>query len=59
MLEKQNEIWDKVSNTIKKGFSSKPAYNENYVRTKMKEKSAQILTEITLQKKLFSVFVYQ
>ena len=27
-LIKDNEIWDKVSNTIKKGVDSKPVYNE-------------------------------
>ena len=36
MLEKYNEIWDKVSNTIKKGFDSEPVYNKKYVRTKIK-----------------------
>ena len=36
LLEKYNEIWDKVSNTIKKGFDSEPVYNEKYLRTKVK-----------------------
>ena len=30
LLEKYNEIWDKVSNTIKKGSDSEPVYNEKY-----------------------------
>ena len=29
LLETYNEIWDKVSNTIKKGFDSEPIYNQN------------------------------
>ena len=27
LLEKYNEIWDKVSKVIKKGFHSEPVYN--------------------------------
>ena len=52
----------KVNNTVKKGFNSKPVYNEKYLRTKinlMAEKSAQILTETEYQKKVLNVFVYQ
>ena len=36
MLQKYNEIWNKVSHTIKKGFDSKLVYNEKYLRTKIK-----------------------
>ena len=35
-LKQYNETWDKVSNTIKKGFDSEPVYNKKYVRTKIK-----------------------
>ena len=28
LLEKYNEIWEKVKNSIKKEFDSEPAYNE-------------------------------
>ena len=34
--EKYNEIWDKVRNKIKKEFNSEPAYNEKYLKTKIK-----------------------
>ena len=30
LLEKYNEIWDKVSKIIKKGFDSEPVYNDEY-----------------------------
>ena len=33
LLERYNEIWDKVSNTIKKAFDSEPAYNEKHLKT--------------------------
>ena len=36
LLEKQNEIWDKVSNAIKKGFDSESVYSEKYLKTKIK-----------------------
>ena len=33
LIGKYNEIWDKVSNSMKKGFDSEPAYNEKYTKT--------------------------
>ena len=36
LLEKDNEIWGKVSNSIKQGFDSEHAYNEKYLKTKTK-----------------------
>ena len=34
LLEKHNKIWDKVSNSMKKGFDSKPVYSEKHIKTK-------------------------
>ena len=34
LLEKYNEMWDKVSKVIKKGFDSDPIYNENNLKIK-------------------------
>ena len=42
LLEKYNTIWDKVSADIKKKFDSKPAYNETYLKTKIKPHSAEV-----------------
>ena len=36
LLEKYNTIWDKVSADITKEFDSEPAYNKNYLKTKVK-----------------------
>ena len=36
LLETFNEIWEKVCNSIKKGFDSEPVYNEKYLKTKIK-----------------------
>ena len=32
LLEKYNEIWEKVSNSIKKEFYSEPVYNEKNLK---------------------------
>ena len=31
LLEKYDEIWGKVRNSIKKEFDNKPVYNENFI----------------------------
>ena len=36
LLEKYNTILDKVSGDIKKELDSNPAYNKNYLKTKIK-----------------------
>ena len=36
LLEKYNTIWDKVSSDIKKEVGSKPVYNKNFLKTKIK-----------------------
>ena len=35
LLGKYNEIWDKVSKVIKKGFDSESVYNEKYLKTEI------------------------
>ena len=30
------EIWNKISNLLKKGFDSEPMYNNKYIKTKRK-----------------------
>ena len=32
LLEKYNEIWEKVSNIIKKEFNTEPVHNKNYLK---------------------------
>ena len=36
LLEKYDTIWDKVSGDIKKEFHSKPDYNKEFLKTKIK-----------------------
>ena len=34
VLDKFNEIWDKIKNTLNKKFHSMPVYNEKYIKAK-------------------------
>ena len=43
-LEKYNEMWEKVKNSIKKEFDSEPVYNEQYLETKIKSYKVKINT---------------
>ena len=42
LLGKCNTTWDKVSGDIKTGFDSKPAYNKNYLKTKIKSHDNEV-----------------
>ena len=45
ILEKYNEIWNNVSNAIKKEYASEPVYNEN-------------ILEVKYAKRRFSVYLF-
>ena len=42
LLEKYNEICEKVKNSIKEDFDSEPVYNEKYVNAKIKSYNGKI-----------------
>ena len=42
LLTKYNTIWDKVSADIKKQFDSKPVYNREFLKTKIKSHGDEI-----------------
>ena len=44
LLEKYNEIWEKVKNTIKKNLIVKLVYNKKYLKAKMKCYNGKINT---------------
>ena len=44
LLEKYNEIWEKVKNITKKEFESKPVYNDKYLKAKIKSYNGKINT---------------
>ena len=44
LLEKHNEIWEKVKNNLKKEFDREPVYNEKYQQAKIKSCNGKINT---------------
>ena len=49
---KYDEIWDKISNSIKKGFDSEPVDNKKYLKTKIKSYEGKIKTNFHNDKML-------
>ena len=43
LLKKYNTICDKVSADIRKEFDSKPVYNKNYLKTKLKSDDNEVI----------------
>ena len=37
LLEKYNEVWEKVKNSIRKEFDSKPVCNEKYLKANFRQ----------------------
>ena len=37
VLDKYNEIWDKIKNKLNIKFHSKPVYDEKYIKAKVRE----------------------
>ena len=44
LLEKYNDIWEQVKNSIRKEFESETVYNEKYLKAKIKSYNAKINT---------------
>ena len=44
LLEKYNEIWEKVKNSTEKEFDSEPVYNEKYLEAEIKSYNGKINT---------------
>ena len=42
LLEKFNEIWGKIKNSIKKEFDNEPLYNEKYLKAIIKSDNGTI-----------------
>ena len=62
LLEKYNEIWEKVKISIKKEFDSEPIYNEKYLQTKIKSCNGKVNTNFQsskISKEVLNLFVYQ
>ena len=44
VLDKYNEIWDEIKNKLKIKFHSMPVYDEQYIKTKVREFNGVIKT---------------
>ena len=44
LLKRFNKIWNKVSNSIKKGFDSETIYNKKFLKTKIKSYDMRLQT---------------
>ena len=44
LLEKYNEIWEKINNSLKKEFDSELVCNEKYLKAKIKSNNGKINT---------------
>ena len=44
VLDKYNEIWDKIKETVHIKFHSMPAYDEKYIKVKVREFNGAIKT---------------
>ena len=60
LLEKYNEIWEKVKDSLKREFGSKPVYNKKYLKAKIKSYNGKINTNFHNNKipKKDSQYVY-
>ena len=54
-----NEIWEKIINSIKKEFDRKPVHNEKYLKAKIKSYNGKFHNKIKYHKNVFNLFVYQ
>ena len=54
LLKKYNKIWDKKSNSIKKGFDIEPVYNKKYSKTQIYSYEDNIMEYL---KKFLTAFV--
>ena len=58
LLEKYNEIWEKVKNSLKKEFDSEPVYNEKHLKANIKYYNGKINTNFQNTKRRFSVYLF-
>ena len=60
LIEKCNEIWEKVKTILKKEFDSEPVCNERYLKVKIKPYNGKIKYKIIIikyKKEVFHLFV--
>ena len=56
LLEKYNEVWQKVKNITKKEFDNEPVYNEKHLQAKINSYNGKINTNFHNNKKVFNKY---
>ena len=62
LLEKYNEIWERVGNIMKKECNSEPVYNKKYLKAQMKSYNGKTINNFQnnkIPKEGSQLFVYQ
>ena len=62
LLEKYNEIWEKLKNKLKKEFDSEPVYNKQYLNAKknpIMKISTLISTTAKYKNAVMNIFAYK
>ena len=61
LLEKYNEIWEKLKNNLKKEFDSEPVYNEQYLNAKKNPimKISTLISTTKYKNAVMNIFAYQ
>ena len=55
ILEKYNEIWNKIKNLFKKEFDSEPVYDDKYIKAKINLYNANVYGNKTpIERKLYA-----
>ena len=50
ILKVYTEIWNKIKSLFKKGFNIEPAYNDKYIKTKIKICNERVYTNFQYRK---------
>ena len=50
VLDKYNEIWDKIRETLNINFHSMPVYDEKYIKAKVREFNGGVKTDVKIPK---------
>ena len=59
LLEKYNEVWENVKNSIKKELDSEPVYNEKYLKAKFPLEKKILMEKILMKKILMKKIKYR
>ena len=50
LLKNYNDVWNKISKLLEKGFNCEPVYNDKYIKTNIKIYNNKIYTNLQYNK---------